>query len=105
MRDNQSTAKSENTADPAIIAGNTFTLKVERNRASRVAFPATCCAIIAADAIAATIAPGGRRPIREAMWVRLNALSRNSRAGAENRAKTATLEAARVRILRNQAAR
>ena len=57
--ESQSTEKIESTAEAAIIDGRVVTSKLVRNNASRVAFPATCCAIIAAEATAMTTAPAG----------------------------------------------
>ena len=48
---------SESVAATAITLGKAVAENVVRNRASRVAFPATWCAIMAAEAIAAARVP------------------------------------------------
>src|SRR5262249_7596582 len=51
-----STAPSSESADPAIIAfGKSVAANWLRKKASRVAFPATCCAMIAVAAIVAIV--------------------------------------------------
>src|SRR5829696_2947670 len=55
-REAMATPTSESPAPSNTIIGNIETRKLERNSASRVARPATCCAIITPEAIVAAVA-------------------------------------------------